>query len=162
MNKCLFCGENTTRPKFCSPKCIKHAWYCKKHPNSFYSNSQSFWKSNTGIGFTWEKYIAKKIGARHLEFNHSGADLDWKGKLVDVKASNIYKRSKKGNRIIGSNSKQFGNWVFNRGKDKPIDFFCCVCILGNKPFKILMIPNEEFGQHGCVVGRNSKFDIYKI
>jgi len=160
MNKCLFCNNYTTRPRYCTSKCIKRAWYCRKHPESFFSSSQKFWLSNTGKGFTWEKYVAKLIGANHLEFNKYGADLDWGGLSVDVKSSNIYKRKNKRGKPV--TRKQTGCWVFNRGKDKPIDFFSCVCLIDNKVIKILMIPSEKFGKAGCVIGKKSKFDEYQI
>ncbi len=147
---------------FCSPRCVKIAWRIRRHPNAYHSNpkSKQFWKSQTGIGFKWEKYIAKKLNATHLEFNSKGADLDWNGKSVDVKACHLYKRKMEHGKPVVTERE--GWWVFNRGKIKPIDYFCCVCLIKEKPKKILLIPNKEFSQRGIVVGWNSSYDVFKI
>ncbi len=157
MNKCLLCGLKTNRPKYCSAKCVKHSWYLRKYPHKASFGKKEFWATATGIGFTWEKWVAEKIGATHLPFNN-GCDLNWKGKLIDVKAANLYKRkNKRGKPVLGE---QKGVWVFNRNKKKPCDFFICVCLVDNKPRKILMIPAKNFPKKGCVIGNNSKYDRF--
>lgn len=153
------CKTETKRPKFCCKQCIKKAWYLRNSPNvRSYGLSDEFWNTETGIGFKWEKYVADLLGAKHLEFNNGGADLDWNGKLVDVKASNLYTRkNKRGKPVL---SEQSGVWVFNRGKEKPVDFFFCIALKENKPVKMLLIPNEHFPKKGAVIGWNSSYDKY--
>lgn len=160
MNKCLFCNEETNRPKYCSTICMKRAWYLRKNPNSYFSGNPNFWKTETGIGFKWEIAGAKLLGAKHLIFNKMGADLDWNGKMVDVKSCHLNKRkNKRGNPV---KSEQMGCWTFNRGKNKQIDFFLCYCLVGEKAIKILLIPDEEFGESAIMVGHQSKFDKFTI
>ena len=158
---CLFCNEliAINRKKYCSIKCIKRAWYLRSHPNtkSYFSNNPDFWKTETGRGFKWEKWVAKKLGAKHLEFNSRGADLDWDGKLVDVKSKEFgFRRFKRG-KMVENNT---AGWTFNRGKKKKIDFFFCICLKKNKPIKILLIPDDKFPNSGICVGVKSKYDIY--
>ena len=159
MNKCLVCKKGINRPKFCSHKCSAHAWYLRNNPKAkSYKVNSAFWKTETGIGFKWEKYVAKFLKAEHLKFNKGGADLKWNGKMVDVKSSNLYRRkNKRGKPVL---SKQSGVWVFNRGKNKPLDFFFCVALKNNKPFKMLLIPNDNFPKKGLVIGMKSKYDKY--
>lgn len=153
-NKCIFCGENkpTNRPKFCSPKCVKRAWYCRRHPNCFFNNSKKFWESETGMGYEWELWASKKLGATHLPFNKSGCDLDLNGLKLDVKVCNLYK----------SKRSPSGQWVFNRGKTKPCDFFFCICLENDKVNKVLSIPNKNFPKRGATIGRVSKYDVFII
>lgn len=153
------CKTETKRPKFCCKQCIKKAWYLRNSPNvRSYGLSDEFWNTETGIGFKWEKYVADLLGAKHLAFNNGGADLDWNGKLVDVKASNLYTRkNKRGKPVL---SAQSGVWVFNRGKEKPVDFFFCIALKENKPVKMLLIPNEHFPKKGAVIGWSSSYDKY--
>jgi hypothetical protein len=160
MNYCLFCGQQTTRPKFCSTKCIKREWYRVRHPNSYFNKSKKFWQTETGLAFKWEKYAAELLNAKHLEFSKNNGDLDWNKKIVDVKVSNLYFRKKK--RGVPVKSKQMGYWVFNRNKEKQVDFFLCICLLNNEPHKILLIPSNNFPKIGCVVGWKSKYDVFNI
>jgi hypothetical protein len=160
--ECIFCKQPTKGTnKYCSTKCIKRASYLRKHPNtkSSLNHNPDFWKTETGIGYKWEKYIADLIGATHLEFNKDGADLDWKGKLVDVKSSHRYSRKHKRGKPV---KKQFGNWVFNRNKSKPINWFFCVCLTNNEVERVYQIPPEAFANSGISIGKVSKFDIYRI
>lgn len=160
MDKCLFCKKikPIIRPKFCSVKCVKRAWHLRRNPNSYFGGSSDFWASETGIGFKWEKYAAKILGAKHLEFNNGGADLDWNGKLIDVKSSKINKRkNKRGKPVL---SEQAGNWSFARGKYKPINFFFCIALLNDKPYKIYLIPNNKFPKSGITVGWKSIYDKF--
>lgn len=157
MNKCNFCGIRTIRPKYCSSICIKRNWYKLRHPDSYFNHSKKFWKTETGLAFKWEKYSAKLLKAKHLEFTQ-GADLNWKGKLIDVKVANLWRRKfKKGKPV---KSKQMGVWVFNRNKKKLLDFFFCIALLKNKPFKIFLIPEKEFPKSGIVIGWKSKYDKF--
>ena len=162
--KCLFCKKtkNPRRLRYCSDICIKRAWYFRKYPNSasFFNESKEFWGTSTGIGFTWEKYVADLLGATHLTFNKNGADLNWNGKLVDVKSCNLYKRKfKRGKKVL---SEQSGVWVFNRNKPKKVDFFFCVALKDNVPFKKLLIPFKYFPKKGLVIGFNSKYDKFEF
>ena len=163
--KCLFCNNiiSQNRRQYCSVICIKRAWYVRNNPNkkSFFIKNSDFWKTETGIGFKWEKYAAKLLGAKHLKFNKTGADLDWDGKLVDVKAANLWKRKMHKRKPVGK--KVAGGWVFNRNKIKLVDFFFCIALLNNKPHKIFLIPSKEFNKTGITIGHISKYDkfLYK-
>jgi len=167
--KCLFCNQEIPKnrlygnTKYCSVLCNKRAWYVKHNPNSnpHYIKNSDFWKTETGIGFKWEIYASKKLGAKHLKFNGSGGDLDWNGKIVDVKSCCLYKRKRKRNMPV--KSEQAGIWTFARGKKKKIDYFFCVCLFHNKVHKTLLIPDKDFQEYGIAVGWKSKYDkfLYK-
>ena len=161
MIKCLLCNKETERPKYCSKQCVKKSWYLRNNPDvaSYAIGNPDFWKTETGIGFKWEKWASKLLGAKHLTFNNSGGDLDWNGKIVDVKSSNIYKRLRKRGKPVVSEQK--GVWSFARGKMKKIDYFLCICLIRNKPHKVLLIPGKSFSKTGIVVGWKSKYDRSK-
>jgi len=129
-------------------------WYKARNPHSYSNESPKFWKSNTGIGFRWERYAAKLLNARHIEFNKNGADLDWNGKKVDVKVANPFRRKD----IKGASAV----WVFNRGKPKAMDFFFCIALEKNAPIKTLLIPSTKFPAKGIVIGKKSKYDMYGL
>lgn len=133
-------------------------WYLKRNPNCYYGKDNAkFWKSETGVGFYWERYVAKMIGGTHLEFNKNGSDIDWNGKLVDVKTSSLYHRkNKRGKPVIGE---QKGVWGFKRGKAKS-DFFFFVCLLDGKPFKFYLVPDSYFPKSGTVIGWESAYDKF--
>lgn len=150
MTNCIFCNKLIAKNKYCSKDCIKKMWYKRKNPRSYSNANPVFWKSNTGIGFKWEQYAAKLLKAKHLEFNKFGADLDWDGKSVDVKVCNPWKKKKHLASV----------WVFNRGKNKPIDFFFCIVLEKGKPIKKLLIPSDKFPRIGIVIGRRSKYDEF--
>lgn len=163
MTTCLFCNKPiaVNRRKYCSIICIKRAWYIRNNPNckSYFTKNPEFWNTETGVGFKWEKYAAKFLKAKHNEFI-KGIDLNWNGKLVDVKACNLYKRKfKRGKSVVGEQS---GNWVFNRNKIKPVDFFFCCCLKDNKLIKKYLIPNSNFPKIGAVIGLKSKYDKFLI
>lgn len=144
---------------YCSTKCIKRASYLRRNPNvKSIFRDKSFWNTETGIGFKWERYIAKLIGANHIKFNKLGVDLEKDGLLIDVKASNLYKRKRKNGKVV--NSDQSGVWVFNRNKEKKVDFFFCVCLINNKVNKILKIPSNKFSTSGITIGIDSKYDKF--
>lgn len=138
---------------YCSAECIKKAYYVRNlgDKKSIYKNYDEFLKTQTGIGYKWEKEGAKILNAKHLEFNQSNPDLDWNGKKVDVKACEAYTAP----------NKSF-QWVFNRNKQKPIDYFMCFCLKNNKPVKILLIPNKDFPKSGATVGNISRYDVFNI
>lgn len=156
MKNCLICSApRGMRKKYCSKKCIKRAWYIRNLPigkKSSFIDGSGFENTETGIGLKWEKYVANLLKAEHTPFNTLGADLNWNGKLIDVKSCNLWFRDK---------SDKSGVWVFNRNKPKPIDFFFCVCLIKNVPVKMLLIPSSIFPKKGIVIGKNSKYDIYK-
>lgn len=161
--KCILCGEPTKKTnRYCSTRCIKRAHYLRKYPDckSHINNNPEFWETETGIGFKWEKFIAKKLGATHLEFNKGGADLQLGDELIDVKASQPYHRKhKRGKKITGETANL---WIFNRNKIKPVDWFVCVCLSGKSVVKILKIPSRAFTRTGISVGVNSKYNKYII
>ena len=158
--KCLICKTNKARKTYCSTLCIKRAWYLRNHKtgNSYFLKSPNFWKTETGIGFYWERYVAKKLKAKHLEFNQ-GPDLDWNGKTIDVKVCNLWQRTfKRGKRV----ENQSGVWVFNRNKNKPLDYFYCICLTDNLVVKELLIPASEFGNKGITIGHKSGYDKFLV
>ena len=156
--KCLHCLQNTipiNRKKYCSVKCNQRAWVKRKYPEvrSFFNKDPKFWDTETGKGFLWEKYGANFLGAKHLEFNGSGADIDWNGVLVDVKACEAWKRRPNHN----------GVWVFNRNKvKKEVKFFLCICLKDLKPYRIFLIPSSKFPRTGITVGEKSKYAEFII
>ncbi len=159
MNKCLFCGLNKgTRPMFCSRVCIKRAWYCRRHPNAYFNGSEKFWKTETGLGFKWEKFASKLLGAKHLEFNIKGADLDWNGKSVDVKCANLHFRKKIKGEIIKNPTK--GYWVFNTNNKTKPDFFFFIKLKDNKALKTYLVPSSEITSKGVSFGWKSKYDKF--
>lgn len=161
MSKCLLCRVGIARKKYCSKKCVQRAWQARQSPaSSFGRNRAAFWKTETGKGVRWEAYVAKQIGAQHLLFNKFGCDLDWNGKAVDVKSANVYKRRFKRGKPV--TAKQTGVWVFNRNKEKKVDFFACVCLANDRVEKLLLIPGEQFPPRGMVIGLRSKYDRYRI
>lgn len=125
-----------------------------RHKDSYFNGSPKFWKSATGIGFFWEKWAAKELGATHLEFT-KGADLVWNGNMVDVKVSNPFKRKDRQNPT--------NVWVFNRNsRKKKVDFFFCIALEDGEPIKKLLIPNDSFPEKGMVIGIKSKYDKYSL
>lgn len=170
MNKCILCGveHSILRPnstiipaKYCSKKCIKRASYYRKNPmKRSYLRNDEFWKTETGIGFRWEKWIADKIGAKHVEFNIGGCDLEMDGQLIDVKACNLWRRKHK--RGVPVKSEQSGVWVFNRNKQKKCDWFYCVCLDGGSVVKVYKIPSDIFSKSGITIGNKSKYDEYLV
>lgn len=161
MNNCILCSNKIplNRKKYCSKACIKRAYYLRKKPStksSFVKNS-GFWKTQTGIGLRWEKYINNIIGGKHLIFNIGGPDIIVDNQRVDVKSASLYKRkNKRGKPVV---KEQFGVWRFKRGTNK-VDYFMCVCLIDDKPFKILKIPNTDFPKNGILIGKTSVYDKY--
>ena len=164
MNTCLFCNKPTPRPRYCSTICIKRAWYLRNNPNvkSYFAKNPDFWKTETGIGLKWEKYGAKLLKAKHLLFNNRGSDLDWNGKMVDVKSAKLYKRKLKRGKPYGLKHKVLGTWVFHFENKTNPDFFLCICLIENKPFKILLIPNNNLPRKGITVGWKSYYNKFLI
>ena len=161
MGVCSRCKKETDRPMYCSKQCIKQAWYLRNTKSkSMLKGDKEFWDSETGIGYKWEKWIAEKIGAEHMQFNSSGCDLRLGKTLIDVKACNRWRRKLK--RGVPVKTQQNGVWVFNRNKIKPCDWFYCICLVDGKPVKVLKIPAEEFGKSGITIGEKSKYDKYIV
>lgn len=165
MTNCILCSKKIppNRYKYCSKPCIKRAYYLRKKPStkSFFVKNSGFWSTETGIGLKWEKFANKILKGEHLMFNVGGPDLIVNGKRVDVKSSSLYKRkNKRGKSVVG---KQFGVWRFKRGTDD-VDYFFCICLLNNLPYKILYIPSKDFPKNGIMVGKNSIYDkfIYNL
>jgi hypothetical protein len=158
MDKCIFCSKqhnrtyyNTQKPaKYCSTKCIKRAFYLKSNPNrkSFLRGDAGFWESETGIGFFWEQYVAKKLKGEHMPFNKLGIDVASPIGNIDVKVCNKY----------------HSQWVFNKNNAKPIiDWYYCICLEDGNILKELLIPTNKFIGNGMTVGKVSKkYDRYKV
>lgn len=157
---CIFCNNiipesrksfNHKNPKYCSVECIKRAYYLRKNPDkkSYINHNPKFWETKTGIGFKWEVWASNFLNATHNKFK-KGADLNYNGKLIDVKVSKGY------------NLKNSTQWVFNRNKIKPIDFFFCIALKNDKVYKLFFIPNNNFPKCGATIGDNSKYDKFQI
>lgn len=168
---CIFCKNPIPKErwefregiKYCSSKCIKRTWYVKslkEGSNSSFIKGSRFEETETGRGFKWEVYAANFLKAKHIEFNKYGADLDWNGKSVDVKCSNLSKRKMKRGKPTGD---IVGTWSFKRGKGQDnVDFFFCVCLLKGKLFRKYLIPGREYPKGGVCMGWKSKYDKYLI
>lgn len=136
--KCVFCGINPARKKYCSIQCIKRAYYLRVKPNtkSYLNNNPLFWKTETGIGFKWEQYAAKVLNAKHIPFNN-GPDLIKDSIGIDVKVCNLYKRKLKRGKKVDNK----GWWVFNKNNEKQsVKYFFCICLNGENIEKQLLIP----------------------
>lgn len=140
-------------------------WYHKRKPNSLYNNPKAFYTTATGIGFKWEKYVAKILGGEHLEFNGRSietkrADIVWDNKLIDVKSAHLNKRKNKRGKPVKSEQKGF--WAFKPSYIKEnIDYIFCVCLDEKEnPIKLLLIPSKEYPKSGLTVGHISKYDKY--
>lgn len=162
MNNCIVCKEKIppNRKRYCSKKCIKVAWYVKNNPKakSHHIKNSDFFSSNTGIGYKWEKYVAKILGAEHREFCR-GVDLIWNGKTIDVKTSSLFKRRfKRGKPVV---KEQSGVWSFKFSHNRVIpDYFFLVCINKSSVEKMYLIPSCELGKRGVVIGWKSIYDKY--
>lgn len=166
-NTCLFCKKDKgNRPMYCSKTCVKKAWYLRNNPHCFYGDAKDWYKTETGIGFKWEKYIADLIGGEHLIFNlknkeTQSADIKLGDKLIDVKSAHLNKRKNKRGKPVKSTQKGF--WVFKGGKPKEIDYIFCVCVGDNEEvIKVLKIPYSEYNySKGITVGWvSNKYDKY--
>jgi len=170
IKSCLFCKTAISLSGrkdriYCSKVCLKRDWYCSRHKTTYFKNPDSFFLTHTGIGFKWEKYVAKLLKARHLVFNGRNnkterADLDWNGKLVDVKSAHLnFRKNKRGKPVAGE---QKGYWSFkSTGKEKKIDFVVCVGVDNlEKPVRVFLFPADEYPKNGVTIGWNSKYDKY--
>lgn len=168
-NKCLFCNvvfDNKSKNKmYCSIKCTKKMSYHKRHKNSLHNNPEEFYKSDTGRGYKWEKYVANLLKAQHLEFNGKDektnrADIKWGEKYIDVKSAVIYKRkNKRGKPVMAENK---GCWSFKPSYIKDnIDYIFCVALdKDDKVVKKYLVPSSAYPAGGITVGQTSKYDIY--
>jgi hypothetical protein len=163
--KCVFCGLSTiNNNKYCDVKCIKRAYYLRKNPDkkSILNGNPDFWKTQTGIGYYWEKYVANKLNGEHLPFNKDGIDVRVGGVNYDVKVCEAYKRKKHHGKLITTNPK-YRWWVFNKNKPKPcINFYYCICLTDGKPVKELVIPTSEFKGLGITVGTESVYNKFMV
>lgn len=159
MSKCVLCkkehqrllaNSKTIPARYCSVQCIKKAYYFRNSLNKkSLGKSKLFWKTETGIGYKWEMYVAKILGGKHLPFNKNGVDvtaeIDGTPVNLDVKVCNKYKNQ----------------WVFNKNKPKThIDYYFCICLDDNHPTKMFLIPTQSFTSCGITVGNKSKYDKF--
>jgi len=94
------------------------------------------------------------IDMNNCAMNHS-YDIEYKGKKIDVKSCNLYKRIKKGVRV------DYGWWVFNKNKGYADEYFC-ICMINNVPVRYYLIPKDSFNK-GITIGNVSKkFNKYLI
>jgi len=152
--------ENESRKnlRYCSNRCIKRVWYLKNRGCAFFTDKEKFATTETGIGFKWEKFGATLLGAKHLPFNNRGLDLDWNGKMIDVKSAKLnFRKNKRGKPVA---SEQKGYWAFHSwGKNKP-DFFLCIALVEDKAFRTYLIPASKYPISGVSIGWKSKYDKY--
>lgn len=153
--KCIVCGNkrNATRKKYCSIRCTKLAWSIKnKGTKSYIAHNEDFFNTETGKGFTWEAWFAKKIGAKHTPFSSDGVDVKDGNTNYDVKVCEAYKTPRGG-----------FQWVFNRNNYKEhIHYYACIALKGGKPQRLLILPSEDFPKSGMTIGNKSKYDVYSI
>ena len=123
-------------------------------------------KESLARSMTWKgrKYemLALKTLKGSVDMNRDGMnkpyDILWKGKTVDVKSSNIYRRKFKRGEPV--KKEQAGWWRFGSGKHKA-DLYFCVCLVENIPERIYLIPKEVFGNNK-VIGNKTKYEKYRI
>jgi len=167
--KCQLCNNDVpinrakhSRVKYCSEICNKRSWYYRNvKVNNPVRGGFKQPVSESQKGYYWEEWATKLLqGAVNVNQDvlNQSYDLLYKGDKIDVKSCNLYKRKLK--RGKPANSK--GWWVFNRNKRSEIDYFLCICLIEDKPFKTYMIPSLVFPEKGCVIGWKSKYDKYLI
>jgi len=134
-------------------KCIKLAWAIKhKGTKSYLAHNEGFYGTETGKGFTWEKWFADKIGAEHTAFSRDGVDVRKGDVNYDVKVCEAY-----------TNPRGATQWVFNRNNYKEhIHYYACIALQDGKPKRLLLLPSKDFPKSGMTIGRKSKYDIYSV
>ena len=174
MFRCNFCGKPIPKNRidkshipginlfYCSNLCNKRAYYVrnlKSNQVSRFTDKKKWFKTETGKGWLWEKFVARLIGAKHQPFGNS-FDLLYKNNKVDVKTANLYFRKEKNGKPI--KNPQIGWWRFDRGTgQKNIDYFFCIGLIKNIPQKMFFIPNKNFGKRGVTISpKASKYDKY--
>lgn len=175
VSKCIFCGnpipfnrgnKGKEKPKYCSPKCIKAAYYVRNLKSGqvtrYRPTDKKKWSmTETGKGRKWEIFIANLFNAQLQPFgNHF--DLLWKKKKLDVKSANYYFRKRKRGKPV--KSKQAGCWRFDRRRGQgDIDYFICIGLHNNTPQKIFVIPNQQFGKRGITISPiKSEYDKFLL
>jgi len=136
----------------------KREWARKKRGSTEKSlNNSQTWKGRKS------ELIALNIlnGAidQNKDIMNKSFDLLYKGKKIDVKSCNLYKRKNK--RGIPVKSEQAGCWIFNKNKGYSDKYFC-ICLIKDIPVRYYLIPKEIFNK-GITIGHCSKkFDKYLI
>ena len=136
----------------------KRDWARKKRNSTKKSLSKSeTWKGRRG------ELIALQILKGSVDMNADGLnkpyDIKWRGKKIDVKSCNLYKRKNKRGKPVAK--KQSGWWVFNKNKNYADKYFC-ICMAENIPIRYYLIPAKNFNR-GITIGQKSiKFDKYLI
>jgi hypothetical protein len=153
--QCVLCKRPraANRPKYCSSRCVKSAWYLR---NAKPKESVYFGKPQKGI--LWEEWFIKRYGAtRPSEALNTPFDFWWNGERIDLKVCELYHRKTKRGRPVGQT---IGWWVFNRNS-RNFDFAICIGLVNGVPVKSFKIPNSEMPASGAVISpRQSKYDEF--
>ena len=56
--------------------------------------------------------------------------------------------------------KRIGHWIFNRDKIKDMDYFLCISLIDGRPFRIYLIPNNDFPKVGACIGWTGKYNKF--
>lgn len=116
------------------------------------SGDKSFFNTETGKGFTWEAWFAKKINAEHTPFSLDGVDVKDGKTNYDVKVCEAYTAPR------GATQ-----WVFNRNNYKEhIHYYACIALENGVPKRLLVLPSKDFPKSGMTIGRKSKYDVYAV
>lgn len=152
---CLQCSKPTTRPKYCSPTCIKIAWRLRNNPPN-----ESIYFGRPQKGVLWEEWFINRYGAvRPSLALNTPFDFWWNGERIDLKICELYRRKMNRGRPVKFSS---GWWVFNRNSND-FDFALCIGLLNDVPQKIFKIPNNDFPASGATVSPiKSKYDRFII
>lgn len=141
-------------PKYCSTKCTKRSSYIRKTKakSSYWRNKKSWDATETGKGYYWEKFVARKLGGEWQGFC-APYDVSWKGKKVDVKSANIY---------IGPDGNGWFTFHKNQTSKKSLDFLLCLGLKDNRLFRAWIIPYDRAIPHFSIgEGKaKSKYDKY--
>lgn len=174
MQKCDFCSQEIPknriisvkktggRVKYCSDKCNKKSWTKKNKiiKNSFDNGDRNEWlKTQTGKGWSWENWIAKKFNGVWQGFNKP-YDVLIGDKKIDVKTCELYKRPNKRGKCIKNRDFQTGWWVFNKNTHNIADEMFCIGLINGVPFKIWKIPFSIFGKSITISPNSKRLDKY--
>lgn len=176
MQKCDFCSKQipkerihsvkTTggRVKYCSNRCNKLSW-AKKHnqiKNSFENGNRSEWLiSETGKGYYWEHWVARKLDGQWQGFNKP-FDISCSLGKIDVKVCELYKRPNKRGKVVKNRSGQRGWWVFNKNTGNIADSMYCIGLVNGVPFREWLIPKSIFSNSVTISPNSKRLDKYLV
>lgn len=139
--------------------------WAKKHKkivNSFNNGNREEWlKTETGIAWSWENWIAKQFNGKWQGFNKP-FDVEIDNKKIDVKVCELYKRPNKRGKPVKNRKKQTGWWVFNKNSGNIANEMLCIGLVNGVPHSIWSIPKDIFGKSMTISPNSNRFDCYKI